>query len=138
MIKVTFPATVPDEELKFAVIVARSGGKWVFCKHKERDTFECPGGHREPGEEIETTARRELWEETGAERFALREIGPYAVDDDGKVTCGMFYFAEIESFGALPELEIERVELMDTLPDAWSYPQIQPHLLQRVQELGIV
>jgi len=138
MIKVSFPATVPDEELKFAVIVARSGGKWVFCKHRERDTYECPGGHREPGEEIETTARRELWEETGAERFELREVAPYVVNDDGKVTRGMFYFAEIESFGKLPELEIERVELMDTLPDAWSYQQIQPYLLQRVQELGIV
>ena len=137
MLKVTFPENVPDEKLKFAVIVARSGGKWVFCKHRQRDTYECPGGHREPGEDIEQTARRELWEETGAEKFSLREIGPYVVDDEGTLTCGMFYFAEIESFGVLPELEIERIELMDTLPEAWSYPQIQPYLLERVMELGI-
>ena len=137
MLKVTFPESVPDEKLKFAVIVARSGGKWVFCKHRERDTYECPGGHREPGEDIEQTARRELWEETGAEKFSLRKIGPYAVDDEGTITCGMFYFAEIESFAALPELEIERIELMETLPEAWSYPQIQPFLVARVQELGI-
>lgn len=137
MLKVTFPENVPDEKLKFAVIVARSGGKWVFCKHRERNTYECPGGHREPGEEIEQTARRELWEETGAEKFSLRKIGPYAVDDEGTITCGMFYFAEIESFGALPELEIERIELMEKLPEAWSYPQIQPFLVARVQELGI-
>lgn len=137
MLKVTFPESVPDEKLKFAVIVARSAGKWVFCKHRERDTYECPGGHREPGEEIEQTARRELWEETGAEKFTLRKIGPYAVNDEGTVTCGMFYFAEIESFGSLPELEIERIELMETLPEAWSYPQIQPYLVDRVRELGI-
>lgn len=137
MLKVTFPENVPDEKLKFAVIVARSEGKWVFCKHRQRDTYECPGGHREPGENIEQTARRELWEETGAEKFSLREIGPYVVDDEGTLTCGMFYFAEIESFGVLPELEIERIELMDTLPEAWSYPQIQPYLLERVRELGI-
>ena len=49
----------------------------------------------------------------------------------------MFYFAEIERFGALPELEIERIELMEVLPDAWSYPQIQPYLVARVRELGI-
>ena len=49
----------------------------------------------------------------------------------------MFYFAEIESFGDLPELEIERIELMETLPEAWSYPQIQPYLVDRVLELGI-
>jgi len=38
----------------------------VFCKHKDRDTFEFPGGHREKDEKIEETAKRELWEETGA------------------------------------------------------------------------
>ena len=35
-------------------------GKWVFCKHKERDTFEVHGGHREFGEDIIETAKREL------------------------------------------------------------------------------
>jgi hypothetical protein len=25
----------------------------VLCRHRERDTYECPGGRREPGEEIE-------------------------------------------------------------------------------------
>ncbi len=135
MIKVTFPESVPDEELKFAVIVARSEGEWVFCKHRERDTYECPGGHREPGEDIEQTARRELWEETGAEKFSLRKIGPYAVEDGDKMTYGMFYFAEVEQFGQLPEMEIERVELMETLPEKWSYPQIQPHLVERIREV---
>ena len=28
-------------------------GKWVFCRHKERNTWEIPGGHREMGEAIE-------------------------------------------------------------------------------------
>ena len=57
---------VDDALLKFAVIIARSNGKWVFCKHKDRSTYEIPGGHREPGEAIIETARRELYEETGA------------------------------------------------------------------------
>lgn len=134
MLNVFFPETVADEKLKFAVIVTRYEGKWVFCKHRERETFECPGGHREPGECIEATARRELWEETGAERFRLTEIGPYAVDDDGVQTFGMLYYAEIERLGELPELEIERIVCTESLPEAWSYPQIQPHLLERVRE----
>lgn len=49
---VRFYDRVEDARLKFAVIISRSEGKWVFCKHKERDTFEIPGGHREPGETI--------------------------------------------------------------------------------------
>ena len=137
MIKVSFPNEVADEKLKFAVIVARHDGKWVFCQHRERDTYECPGGHREIGEAIEQTARRELWEETGAEKFSLQKIGPYEVVDGDKLTYGMFYYAEIESFGKLPAMEIERIELMETLPTAWSYPQIQPSLIKRLQEFGI-
>lgn len=43
--EVKFYDTVNDELLKFAVIISRSNGKWVFCKHKERDTYEVPGGH---------------------------------------------------------------------------------------------
>lgn len=56
---VKFYDQVEDEKLKFAVIAARAEGKWVFCKHKARTTFEMPGGHREPGEPILDTARRD-------------------------------------------------------------------------------
>ena len=44
MVEVKFYDTVNDELLKFAVIISQSNGKWVFCKHKERDTYEVPGG----------------------------------------------------------------------------------------------
>lgn len=44
---------IEDFRLKFAVIVTKTeSGKWVFCKHQNRDTWECPGGHREPGEKL--------------------------------------------------------------------------------------
>ena len=67
--EVRFYDTADDALLKFAVIIARTGGKWVFCKHRERDTYEVPGGHREEGESIDDTAKRELREETGATAF---------------------------------------------------------------------
>ena len=38
-LEVKFYDTVNDELLKFAVIISQSNGKWVFCKHKERDTY---------------------------------------------------------------------------------------------------
>ena len=58
MTTVNFYEEAADEKLKFAVIIAKKDGKWIFCKHRERDTYEIPGGHREPGEKIEQTARR--------------------------------------------------------------------------------
>lgn len=63
MLEIKFYDTVDDSLLKFAVIISQSNGKWVFCKHKERDTYEVPGGHREVGENILETAKRELQEE---------------------------------------------------------------------------
>ena len=62
--EVKFYDHVDDALLKYAVIIAKHQGKWVFCRHRERDTLEIPGGHREPGETILETARRELAEET--------------------------------------------------------------------------
>ena len=45
MLEVKFYDSVDDSLLKFAVIISQSNGKWVFCKHKERDTYEVPGGN---------------------------------------------------------------------------------------------
>ena len=60
MIQVNFSQVVnkaEKEKCKFAVIVSRYNGQWVFCRHKDRTTYECPGGHREVQEDILDTAQ---------------------------------------------------------------------------------
>ena len=44
MTKVNFYDSIDDSMLKFAVIIAKHNGKWVFCKHREKSTWEVPGG----------------------------------------------------------------------------------------------
>lgn len=96
--------TVEEQVLKFAVIISRADGKWVFCKHKDRNTYEVPGGHREENESILETAKRELYEETGAIEYDLRPVCVYSVigrtrvNQTGEETFGMLYYAEIRKF----------------------------------------
>lgn len=136
---VNFYESIDDALLKFAVIVSKSNGKWVFCKHKERDTYEVPGGHREMGETILQAAERELYEETGATAFDMKPICVYSVtgktreNETGEESFGMLYYAEISAFEKGLHSEIEAVLLLDALPDKWTYPQIQPLLISEVQ-----
>ena len=136
-LEVKFYDTVDDSLLKFAVIISLSNGKWVFCKHKERDTYEVPGGHREPGEDILETAKRELQEETGAIQFDMKPICVYSVtgknrvNDTGEETYGLLCFAEITEFDKELHSEMEKVVLLDELPENWTYPLIQPKLIEK-------
>ncbi len=140
MTKVQFYDTAEDGLLKFAVIIARSKGKWVFCKHRERDTYEVPGGHREPGETIEETARRELYEETGAITYTLQKVCVYSVTApdrfDGQESFGMLYYAEIEDFEKELHSEIEKIILTEKPVEDWTYPEIQPRLLKEAERRG--
>ena len=121
MVEVKFYDKIDDRLLEFAVIISRTNGKWIFCKHKERDTFEVPGGHREAGETIEDTARRELKEETGAVDFDIRPICIYSVKGNtranetiDKETFGMLFVADIFSFEEIHS-EIEKIIISDDL-----------------------
>lgn len=125
-------------KLKYAVIAAFYKDKYVFVRHKKRDTLEIPGGHWESGETIEHTAQRELFEETGAVRFTLEKICIYSVSGDNSEqsdeTFGMLFYADIKEFGDMPESEIAEVRLLDSCPENWTYPEIQPELLNRVRK----
>ncbi len=140
MIDVRFYDMVDDDLLKYAVIIAKYQDKWVLCKHKQRTTLECPGGHREEGEDILSCAKRELQEETGALEYTLKQLCVYSVireDSKGhqEESYGMLYYGDIKGFEELPDMEMEYICFYETLPDNWTYPDIQPKLIEKVNEM---
>lgn len=142
MVDVRFYDNVEDALLKFAVIISKAKGKWVFCKHKERDTYEVPGGHREINEDINDTAKRELYEETGALEFDINPVCVYSVtapnNFNGEETFGMLYFADIKRFEAELHSEIEKIVFTTDFPNNWTYPEIQPKLLEEAKRRGVL
>jgi ADP-ribose pyrophosphatase len=96
MTTVRFYENVEEEWLKFVVIVSSYKGQWVFCKHRQRNTYEVPGGHREPGEDILAAAKRELYEETGATEYSIYPICIYSVENSSTVEEGKAKKEKIE------------------------------------------
>lgn len=135
MIQVKFYDKVDDALLKYAVIVTRFRGKWVFCRHKERDTYEVPGGHREAEESIDEAAERELHEETGAIEYKMRPVCVYSVLSSGESeeSFGMLYEADVDKFEPELHSEIEQIMITEDFPQKWTYPEIQPKLIREMQ-----
>ncbi|MBD8979531.1 MAG: NUDIX domain-containing protein [Clostridiales bacterium] len=144
MTEVKFYDNTNDNLLKFAVIISKANGKFVLCKHKERNTYEIPGGHREKGETVLEAAKRELKEETGAIDFTIKPVCVYSVKGKTRVnenidneTFGMLYVADIFSFEEIHS-EIEKIIITDKLEYDWTYPLIQPKLMKEAQRRGLL
>lgn len=113
-----------DEALKYSVILAKYRGKYVFVRHRERKTWEFPGGHIELGETPEVAGARELREETGAISFSLESRGYYSVEIGDDKNYGVLFIAEIQEIGELKDSEIAEVGFFDSLPHSLTYPKI--------------
>lgn len=121
--------SVDEKEYSRVIIAARYNGKWILSKHKDRGTWEIPGGHVEPGEDWLTTAKRELYEETGATDAEYEPICVYKVS-----VPGLLCYAEVKSLGQIPNFEMEKIDFFDELPENLTYPDIHKVLFDRAVE----
>jgi 8-oxo-dGTP diphosphatase len=126
------PTGIDHGQYLFVVIATQHKGRWVWVKHRERDTWEMPGGHIEKGELADDAAKRELFEETGAKIFSIKPVCDYLVKSESKEGISRLYIANVEDFGPLPESEISCIEFFDCIPEMITYPEIQPILLSEV------
>ena len=125
-------------------IMALHKGKWIFCKHKQRDTWENPGGHIDEGETPLEAAKRELYEETGATHFDMEPLCDYYID--GEVSGRHFkgnvqvYFAIVHALGELPaDSEMERIGFFDSFPEELNFPMSRdffPMALEKKQRMA--
>ena len=122
------------KDYEFVVIFCRYQDKWLYCRAKDRDTFETAGGHIEAGEEPIDAARRELYEETGATRYEIRPVFDYSVQHPSHYTTGQVYIAYIKKLEELSDFEMEEVKLFDSYPEQLRFPEILPLLYTRLQQ----
>lgn len=54
----------------------------------------------------------------------------------GAETFGMLFYAEVFGFENELHSEIEKISIMDELPENWTYPEIQPKLIEMAREKG--
>lgn len=136
MLKVEYHSVseVPDHELKYAVIMTKYKNNWIFGRHKDRSTWEIPGGRREIHEEILKTAERELIEETGARVFKIEPVCIYSVTHDTVRSYGLLCYAEITEFGNPLCLEICEIKEFAEIPSSLTHPTIQPELFKKILE----
>lgn len=137
---VFFDEPPQDLRRKYAVIIARHEGRLLWCRHQERTTWEIPGGHIEPGESALEAAARELHEETGATDYTLAPICWYSAYREGSQphSLGLLCLADVTAME--PELHSEIAEVcpFGRTPDALTYPEIQPILLEEARKRGLL
>ena len=121
-----------------ADVMALYKGKWLFCMHKERTTWEHPMEWIAESETPLDAAKRELYEETGAVSFDIEPLCDYSIDGElngyhynGN---GQVYFAIVHTLEEIPSnSEMGKIGLFDSLPDELTYPILRDYFEIAVQ-----
>ena len=117
--------------VKYVVVCSVYDGKYMLSQHKKRDTWETQGGHIEENETPMEAAKRELFEESGVTDAYLYPVCDYNGYDETGSANGTVFFAKIHKLGSLPNSEMKRVEIFNSLPNNLTYPNVTPVLFEK-------
>ena len=130
----THPLGEAPTPLRYTVMFIRYGGQWLFVRHKERDTWECAGGHIEEGESPIECARRESYEEAGVMESTITELFDYWAHSTTGNASGRVFLVEAKTLAEIPaEHEMAERTLVDMPPDKLTYELIFTTLYPEVQ-----
>lgn len=127
-----FSEKVCNTLIEYVVVFASYKDEYILVRHKNRKTWEFPGGKVEKGESIRCAAKRELFEETGAIDFNLKESVYYNVIVNGRNSYGKVYKSEIKTLGKLPKSEIAEIKLTTSLNYNFTHQKIYEVLLKNI------
>ena len=134
------PCSNDESRLKYTVVFIHDGEGFLFCRKPSKDTWECAGGHNEPGETAEAGALREVYEETGLRLSEAEPVCDYfAVDpDDGSSAWGRVFLCRTGHLDPPPtppeEFEMAETRVFTEPPEKMSYPGIQREVIPQVLE----
>lgn len=119
-----YPAgTIHLSNLDYVIIGARENDKWIFVRHKERNSWELPAGHIEINETALEAASRELFEETGSIEAEIEAVIDYSGFRNGQARSGRIFFATVLKRGPIPESEIAEIRISKNSPSPYTYPE---------------
>ncbi|WP_431869486.1 NUDIX domain-containing protein [Nocardiopsis eucommiae] len=101
------------ERYDSVVCLTYLGDRPLMVRHRRR-AWEFPGGHREGGEDLCATARREAYEEAGATLADLRPLGYYVLSDGHTTVVTHARVSALEPLGG--EYETVEARAFDQLP----------------------
>lgn len=126
-----------------ASVIVHEAGRILLQRRADNGCWGYPGGRVEPGESVEDTARRELFEETGVTALALTLFGVFSgpalhhvYPDGNEVYIVDIVFLCDRFEGKLSRQEAEVLDLrwfpVESLPENIS-PPVRPALVQFVE-----
>ncbi len=126
------------KKYKYVVVLSYYKGKILLSRHNDRSTWETQGGHVEANETPLESAKRELFEESGAIDYSIAPVCDYwsGTEDMSHGANGMVFKAIINKLGEIPESEMAEVRLFDALPDNLTYPAITPVLFNYLVQMN--